>query len=313
MNDIVKTSVKSNWRDILPVHPACEIIPPNSPEEKLKIGRSIRRKGMLMPIVVLATPVNPAADVWTCQLLDGATRLDGPELAGGKITIELDAKGLPFITSPDFCIPDPKIIFDPDGTFDVLDFVVTMNVHCRHLKKKQWQKILDDLIVARPSLTDHAIASMVGISHHTVRSRRRVIGKLPIAADRIEANGKKARGRKPGSTVKPEKIDTTAPIVTDVNLEVKKDTAPPAVKPVTKPVTRRLFNKPIDPSTKAAEKVNELGLAIAALSTHWHTNRDNIKAKAEQVAAIAEDESAVDPAFGRLAWELRADALASRH
>ena len=38
MNDIVKTSVKSNWRDILPVHPACEIIPPNSPSPGITVA-----------------------------------------------------------------------------------------------------------------------------------------------------------------------------------------------------------------------------------------------------------------------------------
>ena len=201
MNDIATKSVKSNWRDILPVHPVCDIIPPNTRDKAIEIGRSIRKKGMLVAVVILATPVDPVTNdnkKYTSELLDGITRLDGPALAGGKISIELDTNGIPVITSPEFVIPTPNVIFDEDGTFDAMDFVITTNVHRRHLKKDQWQKILDAVIAARPALSDHAIATMVGVSHHTVKARRRAIGKLPIA-DRLEADGKKARGRKPNN------------------------------------------------------------------------------------------------------------------
>jgi hypothetical protein len=86
-------STHKSWRDVLPVHPAAEMLPAISPEALRALGENIKAVGLGMPIVVWY-PRPPSFRItnrttWRAfvektgaLLLDGRHRLDAMELDG---------------------------------------------------------------------------------------------------------------------------------------------------------------------------------------------------------------------------------------
>jgi hypothetical protein len=188
------------WRDVLPVHPAAEIIPPYSDEELIGLGRLIKTtERMNVPVIVFLDPVSGQL-----SLGDGRTRLDGMIAVGIKLNIQITSGPKVIITAEGIEIPEPQIITIADG-FDPYAFVAATNVGRRHLNTAAKRKIGAKLIVARPELTDHAIAKLASINHKTVSAIRKEVlanGEIPHNAERVEKSGRKARGRKPEQSPK---------------------------------------------------------------------------------------------------------------
>src|SRR5215471_11876663 len=61
----------SSWRDIVQVHPACELFPSLSPEELKDLGEDIKKNGLTAQLYK-----------HNQTLLDGRNRLDAMELVG---------------------------------------------------------------------------------------------------------------------------------------------------------------------------------------------------------------------------------------
>jgi hypothetical protein len=71
------------------------------------------------------------------------------------------------------------------------------------------ERIASELIGSSGVLTDHALAQVLGCSHHTVAAARSALinsGQLQPTSERLEPSGRLARGRRPGTrpTTKPE-------------------------------------------------------------------------------------------------------------
>jgi hypothetical protein len=197
------------WRKIFPVHPACEIIPPYTDSKLLELGRDIKASGgMKIPIIVLVHPDGRLA------LLDGRSRVDALCHVGIKFEIKV-IDGHVVIDAPGYEIPAPTEIV-PDGTFNPVAFVLSVNRHRRHLTSEDKRNIAKKVICAQPALSDRAIAQMVGFDHKTIKRLRLEIeanGENPHKADRVETTGRKARGRKPTkvSIAKPVDVTPTTP------------------------------------------------------------------------------------------------------
>jgi hypothetical protein len=203
------TRACSAWRKILPVHPACEIIPEYDDAKLIELGRDIKASGgMKIPIVVLVQPDGRHA------LLSGRSRLDAMCHVGIKFEIQV-TDGHMVIGAPGYDIPAPNEIA-PDETFNPVAFVLSADLHRRHLKNTEKRTITMKVIVTQPDLSDRAIARMTGLDGKTVKTVRQEVNanaEIPHYTDRVEATGRKARGRKPTkvSIAKPVDVTPTTP------------------------------------------------------------------------------------------------------
>jgi ParB-like chromosome segregation protein Spo0J len=187
------SSVTVIWREVLPVHPAAEIIPAYSDAELKDLGEQIKAaRGLKLPIIVLTGPAGP-------QLLDGRSRIDALCSAGIRFRIEV-IDGHVSIIAPGYDIP-PSIEIPDKKDFDAVAYVLAANVHRRHLTNDKKRAIVAKVIAARPGLTDHAIAKVTSVNAKTVKSVREKLSylEIPIRKERVEPTGRRARGRKPTS------------------------------------------------------------------------------------------------------------------
>lgn len=202
MNEITTSPGAYNWRAVLPVHPACEIIPAYDKEGLIKLGRNIKAAGrMNVPVIVFLDPVTG-----TLSLGDGRSRLDAMVMVGIGFTITIAPYEV-IITAEGYEIPPAQIIVT-DSNFDPFEFVAATNIARRHLGGSERRKVAAKLIIARPDLADRAIGKLAAIDHKTVaviRAEIQVNGEIPHKTERTEATGRKARGRKPNST--PEQVE----------------------------------------------------------------------------------------------------------
>jgi hypothetical protein len=214
------------WRDVLPVHSACEIIPAYDDAKLIELGRDLKVSGMKLPIIVLVQPDD------TRTLLDGRSRLDALCHVGIKFEVKV-IDGHVVIDAPGYDIPAPTEIV-PDANFNAYAFVLSTNLHRRHLKNEDKRSITKKVIAAQPALSDRAIAKMAGVSDKTVKTLRLEIeanAEIRIS-DRVEATGRKARGRKPKPTEPANTFDSLEFVLEAVGLGT---TAPKPVETTVAP------------------------------------------------------------------------------
>jgi hypothetical protein len=91
---------------------------------------------------------------------------------------------------------------------DPYAFVLSANLHRRHLTPAKKRELIAEVLKAKPEASNLSIAKQVKVDDKTVASVRRDLeanSEIPNKP-RVEANGRKARGRKPGSTSKPTSL-----------------------------------------------------------------------------------------------------------
>src|SRR5215510_6967254 len=157
-----------SWRARLPVHPAAELFPRMSPDELRALGEDIKNNGQRQPIAIIERARRRpdgtlhVKDPPLQEVLDGISRLDAMEMAGIKVIGEngqLDAR-------------IQQVEVDADEV-DPVAYVISANIHRRHLKPKQKREIIAELIKAQPEKPDLQIAKMIGVSPTTVGTVRR--------------------------------------------------------------------------------------------------------------------------------------------
>jgi hypothetical protein len=84
-------------------------------------------------------------------------------------------------------------------------FIISMNIHRRHLTASQKRDLLKKLLKMSPEQSDRTIATIAKVSPTTVGEVRREANVQTGHKERIEKSGRKARGRKPGSQSKKTK------------------------------------------------------------------------------------------------------------
>src|SRR5262249_2143610 len=147
------------------VHPAVELFPTMGADDLKSLAEDIKANGQRQPVVFFLTHAG------TQLLLDGRNRLSALELAGEST----DTEG--------------KIV--KEGEVYPYAYVVSANIHRRHLTIEQRRELIERLLKERPELSDRAVAKLALSSDKTVASRRRAANAEIPHSDlaRVEATG----------------------------------------------------------------------------------------------------------------------------
>jgi hypothetical protein len=183
------TPGRRRWRDVIKIHPACELFPLLPDDELRALGEDIKKHGMKMPIMLWTAEIySPdrryrAADM---MLLDGRNRLDACELAGvGAFDADGELATLP-------------IMFF--GDVDSYEFVISANIHRRHLTTAQKKELIAKLLHERPERSDRQTAELAKVHHTTVstiRSKLEATGEISQLNHNVGKDGKSRRRRRP--------------------------------------------------------------------------------------------------------------------
>jgi hypothetical protein len=163
-DDISSKPIKRevNWRDVLPVHPAAELFPPMSESELRVLGEDIEDKGLsTSPIVLWQADKNA-----TAVLLDGRNRLDAIEMVIGHPKVShwtVTVDGWLGIAS----------VITLAGHVDPYSYVISANIHRRHLNAEQKRDLIAKLLKAQPEKSDRQIGKQIGAHHTTVGTVRK--------------------------------------------------------------------------------------------------------------------------------------------
>lgn len=203
------------WRDAIPCHPACELLPAMTPGELRKLGEDINERGMVHPLVFWQPGPGPSLEKrmehvadpqWPAEalLIDGRSRLDALELLG-----------LPIFGEGKQLLLLKIVVYEADGV-NPYDYAISVNIRRRHLSQEQTRDVIGKLLQRRPELSDRAIAKTIGAHNETVAAVRAKavacdeIRHIP-PTERITANGQKSRARKPENVAKLPAAATPAP------------------------------------------------------------------------------------------------------
>jgi hypothetical protein len=148
-NRLNGSPASSSWRSALPIHPAAELFPRMSPDELRALGEDIVKSGLKSPIVLWRPDCRSPP-----SLLDGISRLDAIEVANGSPVIV----GAPSITAGEHFLARDKVI-ELDKSVDPYSYVVSANIHRRHLTAKQKRELIAKLLKATPEKSDRQRAS----------------------------------------------------------------------------------------------------------------------------------------------------------
>jgi transposase len=100
--------------------------------------------------------------------------------------------GPPSIACGDFLACNKVIVLDK--SVDPFAYVVSANVHRRHLNYEQRVEALAKIIACSPEKSDRQIAKELGVDHKTIgraRAKGEDVGSIPHVATRTDARGRK--------------------------------------------------------------------------------------------------------------------------
>jgi hypothetical protein len=192
----IKREVKS-WRDVLPVHPAARLFPPMSESKLRELGEDIEENGLSSPIVLWQADENA-----TAVLLDGRNRLDAIEMVIGHPKVSRWS-----VTVDGWSGMTPSVI-TLAGHVDPYSYVISANIHRRHLNAEQKRDLIAKLLKAQPEKSDRQIGKQAGVSHPTIAKARKqaeATGKALPVEKRTGADGKARKQPAKKSTKKAER------------------------------------------------------------------------------------------------------------
>jgi Trp operon repressor len=197
-----------SWRDILPVHPAADLLPLLKPDELRALAEDIQKNGLRERPILWREPDQD-------YLLDGRNRLDALELNGARFLTK-DKDGLHWLDiwptvelSPAF---PPDVV--PQSRHDPVDVVISANIMRRHLPFAERTRIVAELLKLNPERSDRQVASTVGVSHPTVAKVRRELekaGDVVTVTTSKDTRGRAQPRRRP-PTAKSQHMATAAPL-----------------------------------------------------------------------------------------------------
>jgi CBS domain-containing protein len=168
-----------NWRCHLDVHPAADLFPllsETDPSALKELAEDIRQHGQREP----ASYIKDSNGIHV--LLDGRNRLDALEILGRKIDVN-----------------DSRMFEQLSSSIDAQAFIISKNIHRRHLKPEQKRELIGNLLKATPEKSDRQIAETVKASPTTVgtvRAKMEKTGDVSKLDTRRDTKGRKQPAKK---------------------------------------------------------------------------------------------------------------------
>jgi hypothetical protein len=188
-----------SWRDVLPIHPAAELFPRMTPEELRALGEDIKKNGLREPVVLYAEEGGGGIYRETApSLLDGINRLDAMEVVGLP-TLKDGQLHLEDTISRGYVIKYGLWKSAVTG-FDPYAYVVSLNIHRRHLTAEQKRELIVKLLKADPTKSNRQVAKLTKTSHpHVakVRGKAEKAGDVETVTTSIDTKGRKHPASKP--------------------------------------------------------------------------------------------------------------------
>jgi hypothetical protein len=144
----------------LKFHPLADNFPLMEGQEFADLVVDIKTHGLHEPIVIFQG-----------QILEGRNRYRACKAAGVSYVADN--------------------ILDPE--FDAVAYVVSKNIHRRHLTAEQKRDLIEKLLKAKPQSSDRTIAKQTKVDHKTVgktRSKLEATGEIPQLKKTVGADGK---------------------------------------------------------------------------------------------------------------------------
>jgi hypothetical protein len=182
-----------SWRDHLKIHPSAELFPLMSEGELRELGEDIKKNGLRSPIIICKGR----------RLLDGRNRLDAMELVGLKFEIERNYYGY-YGFRYDLGDDELNDFFHKSEGIrefkgeDPYAFVLSANLHRRHLTGEQKRDLIAKVLKAKPEASNRQIATQVKADHKTVAAVRNdleSVGEIPHLEKTVGADGKQYKSR----------------------------------------------------------------------------------------------------------------------
>jgi hypothetical protein len=214
---------RPSWRDQIKVHPAADLFPRPSATEGDALADDINKNGLLHG-VVLWTPEKRHARKAPDELflLDGISRLDAierafsddPEASEAAIYAALyvdqglGGEQIGISDERSVWIAAPQLLYGTrvDGAerlvpdIDPYTYVVSANLHRRHLTRETKRELIEALLKAQPEKSDRQIAATAKASPSTVGAVRAEVeeaGTVSNLDTRIGADGVAQPAHKP--------------------------------------------------------------------------------------------------------------------
>ena len=243
---------RQSRHDVLPVHPAAEIFPLMEGEEFEALVADIKKHGLRVPI----TTIGEGDDK---KLLEGRNR--------ERACI---AAGIPPLYTP----------FQGD---DPVAFVISANIHRRHLDAKQKRDLIAKLLKATPEKSNRQIAGTVKADHKTVasvRAEKESTGEIPQLQRTV---GKDLKTRS-----KPKRRRTPGDFQRDIKRDIAAKKAGMAKPPPNEPVVREAVAA--DEELNLLREFARFVIGRACVSTgpgEDHTEWKVLLARVKQVLGVA--------------------------
>jgi hypothetical protein len=178
----------SRWQNVLSIHPAAELLPSIAEADLEKLGHDIRQHGLRNLVTIFEG-----------QLIDGRSRLDAMEMVGMPTTKDGEI--------------DPAIVKKVEG-IEPNAYVLSQNIHRRHLTSKQKRELIAKLLKTKPEASNNSIAEQAKADDKTVNAVRKDLegsSEIPSLEKRTGSNGRKQAAKKKSTPTK-TKPDATFPV-----------------------------------------------------------------------------------------------------
>jgi hypothetical protein len=189
-----------SWRDVLKIHPAADLFPLLPAPELKALGEDIRKHGLRIPTIWWRDPGSRQL-----YLLDGRNRLDALEAVGRNIITGRDGTGRDADLREILTLGSEHwYVLPPCGPRggnypDTYQYVISANIHRRHLTAEQKRDLIAKLLKATPEKSDRQIAETIKASPTTVgtvRAKMEAKGEVSKLDTRTDAKGIKQPARR---------------------------------------------------------------------------------------------------------------------
>jgi hypothetical protein len=233
-----------SWRDHLKIHPAADLFPLMSEAELRELGEDIKKNGLLSPIIIDGDE----------ELVDGRNRLDAIAMLGMEFEFIRAKRGwrkgkIIGIESYDFDTPLSGAVWTMFDDFETnpYDFVISANLHRRHLTADQKRDLIAKVLKAKPEVSNRQIAKQVKADDKTVANVRRDLestAEIPKLEKTVGADGKARKqpnARKKTAEKVAERDATEAPTDFDRRVGFVVITALTQIEGLSRSETERFF------------------------------------------------------------------------